>query len=229
MTMVNGRDRRWTQWSRTGLMLVGAGLVAMAAGFAGGNGRDGDAATGWGVLAGIGFALVAVGLVKVWIEHHAQVEGDDPGGATKRERLQAQRARMLWVFPLAGMLFLFQATNGAIEILAGRGDRSAYIGVFLPVLYSWVVAMIVMGWDGQSRKNRKFMEDELIVLIRARAMTAASIVLMIGLTVAFGLGLWRADMGVLAIPFALTIGAATAGIRFAWLDREAGRVEDERG
>ncbi len=220
--MDSGRKTE-TKWSRIGLMLSGVGLLAMGAGFAGGQGREGDIATAWGALAGFGFALIIAGLVKVWIDREVQLEGDDPGGATKRERLQSQRSRMLWIFPVVAMIFLWQATLGAVEILAGRGEFGDYLGVVLPVLYSWVVAMIVMGWDGQARKNRRFIEDELVLVIRARAMTAAALVLMTGLTVAFGLGLWRADIGVLAVPFALTIGAATAGIRFAWLDREAGR------
>lgn len=223
MAMTNGVEKRATRWSRKGLILSGAGVVMTAAGFIGGQGRDGSVATGWGFLAGVGIASFFIGLLKIWIDGQIRREGDDPGGATKRERLQAQRSRMLWVFPIVAVIFLFQATLASIDILAGRADFKQSISVILPVLYSWVVTMMVMGWDGQTRKNRRFMEDELTLVIRARAMTAAALVLMAGLTVALGLGLWRADVGVLAIPFALTIGAATAGIRFAWLDREAGR------
>lgn len=220
----SGREGRARMWRRlsSALVIIG-GVVMCATGFALGMAREGDAATGWGVLAGVGMAAVVVGLVKLWIDQQVDIEANDPGGSTKRERLQAQRSRMLWIFPIVAVVFLFQATRGSIEILNGSDDFKHYINIALPVLYAWVVAMIVMGWDGHTRKNRKLMEDELTVLIRARAMTASAIVMMLGLTIAFGLGLWRTEMGVLAIPFVLTAGAATAGIRFAWLDREAGR------
>jgi hypothetical protein len=46
---------------------------------------------------------------------------------------------------------------------------------------------------------------------------------MTGLTVALGLGLWRPQYGIMALPYVLALGGASAGLRFAWLDREAGR------
>jgi hypothetical protein len=46
---------------------------------------------------------------------------------------------------------------------------------------------------------------------------------MAGTTIALGLGLWRLETGLIALPFALAAAGATAGLRFAWLDREAGR------
>lgn len=221
--MASGQRRKAARGlSPTGMALVGGGLVALIVGFAAGLGRDGDAATAWGVLAGVGFAVTFVGLVRLWIDHEARTAGDDPGGQVKLERLQAQRSRMLWVFPIVAAVFLFQGTRGAFNLIAGRGEFSDYVSVLLPVLYAWVVAMIVMGWDAHTRKNRRFLEDELTQVIRARAMTAAAIVLMAGLTIALGLGLWRPETGVVAIPFALIAGGATAGIRFAWLDRQAG-------
>jgi hypothetical protein len=60
-------------------------------------------------------------------------------------------------------------------------------------------------------------------VLRSRAIAAAFIVLMAGGTVAFGLGLWRTDLGIAALPFILSAAGATAGIRYAWLDREYGK------
>ena len=58
----------------------------------------------------------------------------------------------------------------------------------------------------------------------ARIVAAAgALALLGGVTVALGLGLWRAEYGVLALPYVLALGGASAGLRFAWLDREAGR------
>jgi hypothetical protein len=38
-------------------------------------------------------------------------------------------------------------------------------------------------------------------------------------------GLWRPEVGILTLPFVLAAGGASAGLRFAWLFREAGRDE----
>lgn len=214
---------------RTALIAAGVGLAALIAGFGLAQGRSGDVATGLGVLAGMGFALTLGGVVLAVLFRPGDTRWRSETRQGKRERLQAQRSQQLWLFPLVGTVFLFQATRALAEIQAGGGEWFHYLSVFLPVLYAWLVAAIAMGWDGQSRKNRRWLEDELTVSIRARAMTAASLVLMAGLTVALALGLWRPEIGVMALPFALTAGGTTAGLRFAWLDREAGRLEPEHG
>ncbi|MES2861664.1 MAG: hypothetical protein V4701_09335 [Pseudomonadota bacterium] len=219
---VTNEKRGWT-WSRTGLLLTGAGVLMTAVGFIGGSDAQGETATAWGVLAGVGFAGIFVGLVKIWMDRAIDAEANDPGGQTKRERLQTQRSWQLWLFPVVAVFFLFQATFAMRDILGGIGEFGDYLMVLLPVLYAWLVAMIAMGWDGNTRKNRRWLEDELTLVIRAKAMTAASVVLMAGLTVSLALGLWRPEIGVMATVFALTAGGATAGIRFAWLDREAGK------
>ena len=129
----------------------------------------------------------------------------------------------LWVFPILAAFFLIQSTFASRDILERTAETSDYLQVLLPVLYAWLTAAIAMGWDGYSRKNRKFLEDELTHVLRARAIVWAFIVLMVGGTLALGIGLWRADMGIVALPYVLAAAGATAGIRFAWLDREAGR------
>jgi len=140
--------------------------------------------------------------------------------------LQAQRASQLWTLPVLALLMLVMALGPARDILAGTGGMRGYFWLGLPVLYAWVITMITMGWDGNARKNRKFLEDELTRVLRARALTPAFVVLMAGVTIALILGAVRPELGVLALPFVLAMAGATAGIRFAWLDREAGR---ERG
>jgi hypothetical protein len=84
-------------------------------------------------------------------------------------------------------------------------------------------AALAMGWDGNSRKNRRYLEDELTEALRARAVVWAFGVLMAGGTVALCVGLWRPEMGVADLPFAMVAAGATAALRFALLDREAGR------
>ncbi len=214
---------------RLALTLACIGAVATAAGFVVGSDRTGDAATGWGVLAGIGFSMIVGGAVYAWTSRPGDQRWRDERPQTRVDRLQASRAWQLWLFPMASLAFLVPGTLAIREILAGEGTFGDYLGVSLPVLYAWVVAAITLGWDHQSRTHRRFLEDELTQALRARAMIAAFGVLMAGATVAFGLGLWRAELGIAALPFALTAAGATAGIRFAWLDREAGRTDDANG
>lgn len=216
-------DRAIERKSRWLMLLIGVGVVAATAGFIGGSGKDGDVATNFGIVAGIGVAFVLGGAVMLWINQAARAIGDDPGGAVKRERLQKQRSRQLWVFPLLTTFFLIQAIPAVGNIIARTADTGDYLHMLLPVLYAWLATAIAMGWDGQSRKERKFLEDELTRVLRARSMSWAFIALMTGVTASLGLGLWRPDLGIASLPLVLSAAGATAAIRFAWLDREAGK------
>jgi len=206
-----------------GLAGIVLGAILSSVGFAIGSARSGDEATGWGVLAGVGAGLALGGMIIAWVKRPGAKGWRTETEPSKRDRLQAQRARQLWILPLVTAAFLIQSTLAVQDILAGEAGFADYISAPLPVLYAWVVAMITMGWDHQSRTQRRFMEDELTGLLRARAIGAAFVVLMAGATVAFVLGLWRAELGVAAMPFVLSAAGATAGIRFAWLDREFGK------
>lgn len=208
---------------RSGLAAVLIGGVMTAVGFAIGTQRTGDAATGWGVLAGIGFGLALGGGVVAFLFRSGATGLRSESELTKRDRLQGQRVRQLWLFPLVTVAFLGQATFALRDILAGEGGPGDYLGVALPVIYAWLIAAVTLGWDHQSRTYRKFMEDELTGVLRARSIMAAFVVLMVGVTVTLGLGLWRPEIGVAVLPFVLAGAGATAGIRFAWLDREYGK------
>ncbi|WP_271085099.1 hypothetical protein [Brevundimonas sp. NIBR11] len=205
------------------LSLAGLGALMAGVGFAIGSARTGDEATGWGVLAGIGAGLVFAGALMAFFTRPGANGWRTETELLKRDRLQAQRANQLWLFPIVTLIFLIQSTLAVQDILAGEGSFGDYAGAALPVIYAWVVASITMGWDHQTRTNKRFLEDELTSVLRARAVGAAFIVLMLGATVAFGLGLWRTELGIAAMPFVLAIAGATAGIRFAWLDREYGK------
>lgn len=224
MTGTGRRDDfpRW-QLSRKGAGLIGFGVAMSVAGFVGGRYGASEVTRNWGILAGVGLATAFVGVVKVWIDRQIDLLANEGGGAKKRERMQAQRAAQLWTLPVFTVFMLGLALEPARDILAGDavGRHAYWLG--MPVLYGWVITAITMGWDGYSRKNRRFLEDELTRVLRARALTNAFVVLMIGVTVALLLGLSRPLLGILALPFVLAIAGATAGIRFAWLDREAGK------
>lgn len=214
------------RWFRGGLMLAGLGVVAVVAGFWLAQGRTGDAATGPGVLAGMGFAVLIAGLILAGWHHPRYARRIAERAQTKRDRLQAERSRLLWTFPVVGLALLWLSHDALGDILTeGPGLMSA-LRLGLPVLYAWLVVLVVLGWDKQSLTNRRFLDDELTQVFRARALKAAFVVLMAGTTLSVGLTVWRADIGIMSMIVALSMAAATAGFRYAWLDREANRADE---
>jgi hypothetical protein len=216
-----GRRRLWKFYSAIGLAVLG--LVASAVSFAIGQERSGDVASGWGFLAGIGVSFVLVGAGVAWLTRPGDRRWMTEAPQSKRERLQTQRSRQLFLFPLVALIFLFVAIEPLRRVLAGEGHLRDVLSILLPVLYAWLTAAIAMGWDGNSRHNRRYLEDELTVVIRSRAMTAAFLVLMTGATATLALFLVRPEFGAIALLVSLAAAGATAGARFAWLDREAGQ------
>lgn len=215
----DGRIRRW-QWA---YLLVVVGVAVAACGFTYVVGRVGHYAMALGVMAVGGVGMVVVGAVLGWKNrpgHAADLLAEAQGD--HRDRVQNGRVRQLLAFPALMLVFLGQAF-GAVEAVAkGQAEFHHYLQILVPVLYGWLIPMIVMGWTGQGRQQRKYLEDELTASMRARSMILAFVVLMAGGTLALGLGLWRPVLGVIAMPFVLAAGGATAGLRFVWLDRKAG-------
>lgn len=206
------------------VMLTGLGAAMCAFGFAWGADKTGDTATTAGVIAGMGAAFMAAGGICAWLYRPGGPRWRaDPAEPGKRDRLQAQRARQLAIFPALSLLFLAQAFGALEHVVAGEHRWIDYLRLAVPVLYAWVTALLVMGWDGASLKNKRFLEDELTQSLRARAMTLAFFVLLAGTTLSLGLGLWRPMIGVLSLILVLAAAGAAAGLRFAWLFREAGR------
>lgn len=205
---------------RLSLLAMGLGGVTAGVAFTVGLERTGDAATGWGVLAGLGVGMTISGAILSWLcRPGRRVEPE----ALTRDRMQRQRVRLLALFSLVNIAFLIQATTAIADILEGTGSFGDHIVAPLPVLYAWVLVLTTLGMDHQSRTHRKFMEDELTQLLRSRAVTAAFLVLMAAMTIVFGLGLWRPELAVYGVLYGLTAAGATAGLRFVWLDREFGK------
>lgn len=218
---LNDRARRYG-W---GLVLTAVGVVVCVAGFVVGDGRTGDAATAAGVLAGIGFAIMVVGLILAAWHHPSRSQQIGERAQTKRDRLQAERSRMLWTFPLIGMALLGLAFEAARDIQIEGPSLIAVLRLGVPVLYAWLVVLMVLGWDNYSVTNKRFLDDELTRVFRAQALKAGFVALMAGITLTLGLMIWRPEAGLMAIIVALMAGAATAGFRFAWLDREANQAD----
>lgn len=216
-----GRKRSRKFWSAIALALLGA--IAAAVGFAIGQERSGDVATGWAVLTGVGISFVLVGAGIGWLTRPGDRRWMTEAPQSKRDRLQTQRSRQLFLFPLVALILLCVAIEPLRKVMAGEGQLRDHLWILLPVLYAWLTAAIVMGWDGHSRQNRRYLEDELTVVIRARALTAAFPVLMAGATATLALFVVRPGFGAIALMASIAMAGATAGARFAWLDREAGR------
>lgn len=214
------------RWFRSGLVLAGLGLVAIIAGFWLAHGRTGDAATGPGVLAGMGFAVMIAGLILAGWHHPKYAKQIAERAQTKRDRLQAERSRLLWTFPVVGLTLLWLSHDALGDIITDGPGLMSGVRLGLPVLYAWLVVLVVLGWDKHSLTNRRFLNDELTQVFRARALKAAFVVLMAGTTLTVGLTVWRADVGIMAMIVALSVAAATAGFRYAWLDREANRADE---
>lgn len=210
------RKQRWA----VGLCLLGLAMGLTGAGLALSELWVDD--TTAGVIAGMGFGLFGLGALIAWMQRPGEADNRRGPGA-KSERMQAQRSVLLWILPVVTVVFLFEGTRATLSIQRGEGEMLDYLRAGVPVLYAWVAAAVAMGWDVNSRRYRKYLEDELTQALRARAVVWAFVVVMVGATLAFGLGLWRPELGVMAIPFALAAAGATAALRFAWLDREAGR------
>lgn len=222
MRVQSSRRRYW--WGGVAMLVIGAAALAGGAGFALMQGTEGDQATTAGVAAGFGFGLMLIGAMMAWCGRPGQpIDVAESRDGARREKLQRGRTQQLVLYPLVLLLFMAQAHQAMQRVLGGDHNLGAYVRILLPVLYGWLIPVLVMGWDWNAQKNRRLMEDELTQVLRARSMILAFVVLMGGVTVALGLGLWRADYGVLALPYVLALGGASAGLRFAWLDREAGR------
>lgn len=209
---------------RLGLGVVGVSVAAIVGGAAVGlaTGGEGDVATAAGVAVGMGVVAVFAGVALAWCSRPGRpLDPATHGEETRRDRLQRGRTQQLVIFPFVMLAFMMQAHRGMQAVLAGEGGLGAYLQVSLPVIYGWLVPAIVMGWDWNTRQHRRFLDDELTQSMRAQAMMLAFVVLMAGATVAMVLGMWRPAVGVAALPYVLAAGGATAGLRFAWLDRAA--------
>lgn len=205
------------------LVLAGLGVVAAGLGLAYARAPGESEATAAGFAVGLGVVLALGGALLAWRSRPGDTRWMQEPAQTRRDRLQAGRSRQLFLFPAVALIFTALAVEPAGRIVAGEGALRDWLSVLLPVLYAWVTAATAMGWDGASRQNRRFLEDELTVAIRARAMTAAFVVMMAGATVALAAGLAQPRYGAVALLFAIVAAGATAGVRFAWLDREAGQ------
>lgn len=231
------REQRREGRFSTAWYIVGAGLAVVGVGLVvGADGVDADGAGGWaartaggvenlsnGSLA-LGVAILALGVLMALFNW--------PGAAAKRlaehapgraERVHKDRSSMLVIVPLTMLFFASRAVPGVGRMVDGTADFGDKLFLAVALLYAWLGPLIVMGWDGGSRRNRKYLEDELSRHIRARSIISAFFVLLAGTSGALALALFNPVWAVQTLPLALAGAGATAALRFAWLDHQAGR------
>ena len=174
----------------------------------------------WLMLGGVLGALA--GAIIAWLHR--------PGEAARRldalggriDRAQRARTQQLTLFPISALIFssLGVLTVGRLQDGEALG-LTDWLMMSLAPLYAWVVAAILMGWDGGSRKLKRYLDDEFSRVLRGRAIVFAFFVLLAGATGVYGLGLFQPELAVRLMPMVLGVAGASAGLRFAWLDRKA--------
>ncbi|RYG16342.1 MAG: hypothetical protein EON96_08955 [Caulobacteraceae bacterium] len=106
------------------------------------------------------------------------------------------------------------------------GEDRGLSGVLLAgaaALNLLIIPVMVMGWDGGSRKQRRLLDDELTRAYRAQAMTWAFWILLIGVTGLYMVGLWSPRFAVVFMPMVMWAAAAMAALKFSALHKRADR------
>lgn len=148
----------------------------------------------------------------------------DTGGGSYRDRVQRDWVRRITILPAATLGITVIAMTRADEWLAGE-DRglSGVVLAAAAAINLLLIPMMLMGWDGGSRKMKRLLEDELTRAYRSSAITCAFWMLLVGAMGAYLVGLWKPHVAVVALPMILWVAAATAALRFAQLHRRAER------
>jgi hypothetical protein len=209
------RVRAWI--FRPALILAFLGIFVGLAGWLSGHEESplGDAVmTAAGVAAGVG----TVGALFAWAGWKAgqRIYGGVEGRA---DREQATRSWQLVMFTLAALALSVVSSLAAERMVHGTAERTDWLVAMNAVLYAVLLPVMVMNWDAQARKLKKWLEDELVRTLQARALTAAFFVLMAGASGAYVVGLWRPEWAIIAMPIVLWSAAATASLRFVMLSR----------
>jgi hypothetical protein len=217
-------ERRRAGWHKVALGACGFGLVlACASGLVWDRGGPGSQVLPTvGTFAGIGLALAGIAGLFAWRPDIAEQTRAEAG--SYRDRVQRKWVSGITILPAATFGLTVIAMNRAQDWLSG--EDTSWSGVLLAgvaVLNLLLIPLMLMGWDGGSRKIRRLIEDELTRSYRANAITCAFWVLLIGVAGAYLVGLWNAGASIVALPMILWLSAATAALRFAQLHRRAER------
>ena len=172
----------------------------------------------------VGIALAMAGVCGMFAFRADDAERTANETGSYRDRIQRGWVSNLTVLPAATFGLTVIAMTRAQEWLSG--EDTSWNGLVLAgvaVMNVLLIPVMLMGWDGGSRKIKRLLDDELTRAYRASAITCAFWVLLVGVTGGYLLGLWNADAAVIALPMILWVAAATAALRFSQLHRRAER------
>lgn len=173
-------------------------------------------------------AIVAIGVVAAsfalggrYLPNGDTIRVDNARGGY-RDIVQKQRAVSMALMPVMSLFLVTRGISGAWDIANGRGDMPDWLMTCLSPMISVMVLLMVAGLDNPGdKKMKRLLEDELTLSFRRDALGVALAVAMIGLLVVFGLGLWRPEAAVAALPGLMFVTALAAGLRYWQLDRRA--------
>ena len=183
----------------------------------------------------IGGGVVSLGLLAVSLVLLGKYEpSDDTLRLAKAtpwfEQIQRGRTTsMLYVFIFI-CAFLPMSMGAAWDVVTDEGNGFRAINALVSLLMVLMPVMVLSGRDGSiSPKMRKYLDDEHTREIRKRAMASGFVVLMLGATGIYLLGLWRQELAVVMILPAIVLAAFVAVARFALLERAAERGDGQDG
>lgn len=201
---------------------VGVFIACYAAINSNENGPDARGLLAIAMTLGVAVAMVGVGGMFAFRSDDAERTREGPG--SYRDRMQRDWVSRINILPAATLGITVVAMTRAQEWLSGEDTSWQGVGLAgAAALNLLLIPVMIMGWDGASRKMKRLLDDELTRAYRASAMTWAFLVLLVGGTGAYLVGLWNADVTVIALPMILWLAAATAALRFTALHRRAER------
>jgi hypothetical protein len=186
--------------------------------------------TGWPACEPLAVMLAVVG-ISVVASSFAGGGRHMPNGDTVRvenakggyrDMIQKQRAVSMALMPITSLYLVYRGTLGAWNIANGQGDQADWSMTALSPMIPLVLLLMVAGLDNPGdKKMKRLLEDELTLSFRRDALNVALGVAMIGLLVVFGLGLWRPEAAVAALPGLMFVTASASALRYWQLDRRA--------
>ena len=217
----NERHRVRRLWMAAGL--GGLGLTALpCAGLLWDTGWPlGEALAVILAIMGVGVVVASVAWAGRYMPNGDTVRIENAKGGY-RDSVQKKRAVSMALMPLTSMYLVYQGTLGAWHIANGQGDAQAWSMVGLSPIISVFLLLMVAGLDNRGdKKMKRLLEDELTLSFRRDALNVALGVAMIGLVAIFGLGLWRPEAAVAALPGLMFVTASASALRYWQLDRRA--------
>ncbi|PQZ75353.1 MULTISPECIES: hypothetical protein [unclassified Brevundimonas] len=216
-------ERRRVRRLRMVAALGGMGATAGVLGLVlAGNGKGWTSAAGVVLaFAGLGAVVASLPLAGRYLPDGDTIRVENARGGY-RDMVQKKRAVSMALMPLTSLFLVYRGTLGAWNIASGQGEGLDWMMVGLSPMISIVLLMMVAGLDNRGdKKMKRLLEDELTLSFRRDALNAALAAAMVGLLVVFGLGLWRAEAAVAALPGLMFVTASAAGLRYWQLDRRA--------